>query len=290
MNNTIQPIAIQQNEDKSRAKEIDHGTIPLSMTNAILGLPQKPGLNKDDQSSVSAPKWSYDQLVGQKKLLTTLTINSSTNKDFGNKPVFVFQNTWRNIWKIHFNSLNSIFLFKSWRVNFAFQFRSNFQQVGMMALSYSNYPVDSIPYLINKQQSVVYTLDPKYDQNTCVYPWLQDVYEVTELDDMRAIYQLPHTLVFMGEDQDVNVSLEWLSPFKASIDSWNPKKDFNPKNAIPGKVGPTTFNNDYDMGTLRLHVPVPMRVSTGVIDKLTVRVYTWLDNLEYSGYVPTDTL
>ena len=248
-------------------------------------------MNRDDQSSVSAPKWSFDQLVSQKKLLTTLKIDSNTNKDHGNKPVFVFQNTWRNIWKIHFNSLNSIFLFKSWRVNFSFQFRSNFQQVGMMALSYSNYPIDSIPYLMNTLQSPAYQIDSDFDQNGAVYPWLQDNYLVTELDDLRAIYQLPHTLVFMGEDQDVNVKLEWLSPYKASIDSWNYKKDFNPKTPLPGgKVGPTTYNNDYDMGTLRLHVPVPMRVSTGVTDTLTVRVYTWLDNLEYSGYVPTDSL
>lgn len=288
-NNIIQPTSQLQNEDKSRAKEIDHGTIPLSMTNAILGTPVKPGLNKDDQSSVSAPKWSYDQLVGQRKLLTTLIIDSSTNSSRDNMPIFVFQNTWRNIWKIHFNSLNSIFLFKSWRVNFAFQFRSNFQQVGMMALSYSNYPVDAIPYLLNSPQSPPYTIDEDHDPNKVVYPYLQETYRVTELDDLRSIYQLPHTLVFMGEDQDVNVSLEWLSPFKASIDSWDYTKSFNPITGT-GVVYPTTFNNDYDMGTLRLHVPVPMRVSTGVTDKLTVRVYTWLDNLEYSGYVPTDDL
>jgi len=167
----IQPTAINQMEEKSRAKELDSGVIPLPMSNVILGLPMKPGQQKDDQSSVSAPKWAYDQLVGQKQLLTTLVVNTNTD---ATKPVFVFQNSWRNIWKIHFNSLNSIFLFKSWKVNFEFQFRSNFQQVGMMTVSYTNYPSDSVPYLFGNPQCPAYlfTNPGSYDQDALVYPGL----------------------------------------------------------------------------------------------------------------------
>lgn len=277
-----QPIATQQNEEKSRAKELDSGVNPLPMSNVILGLPSKPGIQKDDQSSVSAPKWAYDQLVGQKKLLTTITVDTNTDMT---KPVFVFQNSWKNIWKIHFNSLNSIFMFKSWRVNFQFQFRSNFQQVGMMAISYTNYPIDSVPYFFGTPQAPAY-IGGTTDQDALIYPGLQNRYTVTTLDSLKAIYQLPHTLVFMGEDQDVPVSLNWLSPFKASMQDFDPNASFDPTQS--GSVA--TFGNDYDMGTLRVHVPVKMRVSTGVIDKLTIRVYTWLDNIEYSGYVPNDSL
>lgn len=289
--NAIQPTAQQQNESDSRAKELDSGTLPLSMTNAILGLPTKPGLQRDSQNSVSATHWSYEQLAGQKKLLFTTTINTSTDT---HTPVFTYHNTWRNIWKTHFNALNSIFMFKSWRLNFQFQFRSNFQQVGMMAISYSNYPTDAVPYLFGQPQIIPFD-NTTTDQNARLWTWtdgvgtskFSDAYETTTLDTLKAIYQLPHTLVFMGEDQDVPVSIEWVSPFKASMEDFDPNKKFNAE--ITDKTI-TTFNDDYDMGTIRLHVPFKMRVATGVTDTLTIRVYSWLDRLEYSGYTPNDSL
>lgn len=291
--NTIQPIAQQTNEQDSRAKEIDSGTIPLPMTNAILGLPTKPGLIRDDQSSVAATKWSYDQLVGQKKLLFTTVINSQTDTL---KPVFVYHNTWKNIWKTHFNALNTIFMFKSWRLNFEFQFRSNFQQVGMMALSYSNYPVDSLPYFINdtQPQQVPFEFGTS-DRYSRLWNWndgsgsseFLTSYSSTSIDTKKAIFQLPHTFIMMGEDQDVPVSIEWVSPFKASFDDIDPNFKFN---TPYGQSEMATFNDDYDMGTLRLHVPFKMRIASGVTDALTVRVYSWLDRLEYSGYTPNDTL
>jgi len=90
----------------------------------------------------------------------------------------------------------------------------------------------------------------------------------------------------MGEDQDVKVGLNWVSPFKSSMKNFDPNIKFNTAPA----ANVTTFNDDYDMGTLRVHVPIKMRVSTGVKDTLTIRVYTWLSDLEYSGYLPTDSL
>ncbi|UCR92512.1 MAG: hypothetical protein [Apis polycipivirus] len=276
----IQPTAQQQNSTNSRAKEIDHGTIPLPMTNAILGMPTKPGIQKDDQSSVSAPKWSYDQLVGQKKLIFTKTIDSNTD---ATKPFFVFRNSWRDIWKVHFNSLNSIFMYKSWTVKFLIQVRSSFQQIGMLAVSYTNIPADATGYLLN---SDTFTLPPyllDVDQDELCFPNTEKYYQVTELDSMRAIYQLPHTLIPMGEDQDVMVSLNWVSPFKTSMDAFNPNVKFNSHDHL------TTFNNNYDMGTLRIHAPIKLKPVSGA-GSLTVRVYSWLENLEYAGWSPTDAL
>lgn len=276
-----QPTESQKIDTTSRAKEFDHGTIPVSMTNAILGLPNKSGNQFDDRSSIAATKWTYDQLAGQKQLIAAIQINKSTDST---KPVFVFPFTWNQINDLFFNSLAKLFYFKSFKLNFCFQFRSNFQQVGMMTISHSNFPFSAVPYLFGSKANTPYTIVSDViipDGKEMFWPKIMDRYFVTELDSLKAIYQLPHTLVMMGEDQDVPVTINWLSPFKAGFD--------NPAN---GEITNDFiyYTNDYDMGNLRLHVPIKMNVSTGVTDVLTVRIYGWISDIEYSGYVPTDDL
>lgn len=271
-----QPTESQKNETNSRAKEIDHGTLPVPMTNAILGLPTKPGNQFDDRSSISATKWTYDQLAGQRNLIDTFSINKNTDAV---KPVFVFPFTWKQINKTFFNSLAKLFYFKSFKLNFCFQFRSNFQQVGMMTISYSNYPFSAIPYIFGQKANTPYTPITTGNGEEMLYPKIMDRYFTTELDSMKAIYQLPHTLVMMGEDQDVNVGINWLSPFKAGFD-----------NVDKSSAAAYYYTNDYDMGNIRLHVPIKMNTAAGVSDVLTVRVYGWISDLEYSGYTPDDTL
>lgn len=271
-----QPTESQKIDDTSRAKEIDHGTIPVSMTNAILGLPTKPGNQFDDRSSIAATKWTYDQLAGQRQLITTLQVTNTTDTL---KPVFVFPFTWNQINKQFFNSLGKLFYFKSFKLNFCFQMRSNFQQVGMMAISYSNYPFSAVPYLFGNKANTPYTPATSGDGTEMFYPKIMDRYFTTELDSLKAIYQLPHTLYMMGEDQDIPVSINWLSPFKAGF-----------KNNEPKGGAAWYYTNDYDMGNLRLHVPIKMNTAPGVNTNLTVRIWGWISDIEYSGYVPDDTL
>lgn len=271
-----QPTESMKIDTDSRAKEIDHGTIPVSMSNAILGLPNKPGNQFDDRSSISAIKWTYGQLVGQKQLITTLTINKTTDAI---KPIFVFPFTWNQINKQFFNSLAKLFYFKSFKLNFCFQFRSNFQQVGMMAISYSNYPFSCVPYIFGQKANTPYTPTTIAVGDEMFYPKILTRYFTTELDSLQAIYQLPHTLIMMGEDQDVPVTIDWLSPFKAGFD-----------NVDDTSASCQWYTNDYDMGNLRLHVPIKMNTAPGVSDTLTVRVYGWISDIEYSGYVPDDSL
>lgn len=271
-----QPTESQKIETTSRAKEFDHGTIPVPMTNAILGLPTKPGNQFDNRSSIAATKWTYDQLAGQRQLIGSFSITKSTDAV---KPVFVFPFTWNQINKTFFNSLAKLFYFKSFKLNFCFQFRSNFQQVGMMAISYSNYPFSAVPYIFGSKANTPYTPITTGDGNEMFYPKIMDRYFTTELDSMKAIYQLPHTLVFMGEDQDVPITINWLSPFKAGFEN----KEYTTQNAY-------YYTNDYDMGNIRLHVPIKMNTAPGVSENLNVRVYGWISDLEYSGYTPDDTL
>lgn len=266
----IQPEGNLINEEKSRAKEIDRGTLPLSMENVLLGLPTKPGINFDDRSSVSAIKWSFDQLVGQKQLLQTINITPATSST---TPIVIIRHTWESILKRHFRNLRDLFFVKSWKWKLLFEFRSNFQQVGMISIIYCNCPMDALPFITGKPITYI-------DQKTYVtdHP----------LYKPDAFWQLPHTNVMMGEDQDVCCTLNWVSPFKGAfreIDYWgNRVIGRGTYYAPPNPMG-------YDMGFIYVMVPVPMQVATGVSNnQLTMRIWSQLTDIEYAGYDPTDDI
>lgn len=270
-----QPIAQLQQEQDSRAKEIDHGTIPLSLSNVMLGLPVKSGIQFDDRSSVSSTPWAYEQLVSQKRLLTTLQISQTTPTD---QPIFLLPNAWDIIRKLHFRNLDSIFFLKSWKWHLTFQLRSNFQQVGMVTISYVNLPLNAFSY---------YFARPAAQKTTDIFS-LQDLsvgavasYDGPfPVDKLAAIYQLPHSLMMLGENQDLEVCMDWLSPFKSA---------FNPTEY--GSINaPNSEALGYDMGHIRVHVPIPLTVATGVADNVaTIRIWSHLTDVKYAGYDPTDS-
>lgn len=278
----FQPTQNNQDETPSRAKEIDHGTLPLTLENVILGLPVKPGIQFDDRSSVNATKWTYDQLVSQKQFIGAFNITPTT--DFS-KPIFAMRNSWQNIMKLHFRTLSTAFYFKSWKWHLTFQFRSNFQQVGMMTLSYVNLPADAAPYII--QEPISY-IGQKPEITAAATPDPNSGYRATVLDKLETIYQLPHTLIMMGEDQDVECTFNWLSPFKSAFYDKNPNP--YPNNTTTWPILEDASYDDYDMGMIRLHVPVPMTTATGVNTNLTVRVWSHLTDVEYAGYIPRDAI
>jgi len=270
----IEPTANQQNEQDSRAKEIDQGTLPLSMQNVILGLPYKPGMQFDDRSSVKATPWTYDQLVSQKQLINLITI---TPTDKAQELKFILPNSWALIKKMHFRNLSDLFYLKSWKWHLTFEFRSNFQQVGMLALSYVNLPADAYPYITGNGLSSPgedYFTSDNGNYGTPKSP------KRTKLDSLFSIYQLPHRLIFLGEDNDLECSFNWLSPFKSTFEGYDHGTQYTFKKN----------DSQYDMGQIRLHVAVPMTVSSGVTPQMTVRIYSHLTDVEYSGYIPTDKI
>nr|UXD80071.1 putative capsid protein [Myrmica scabrinodis virus 1] len=275
----LQPVEDQKIETTSRAKEIDHGTLPLTLENVMLGLPVKPGIQFDDRSSVNATKWTYDQLVSQKQLVQTISITPSTSST---TPVFAMRNGWKTIRDLHFRNLDNIFYFKSWKWHLTFEFRSNFQQVGMMTLSYVNLPADAYPYITGQNLSNIEAEPGIYKTSSKTV----SNYNPGELDTLSSIYQLPHTLIMMGEDQDVECCFNWLSPFKSSFTE--PYND--PYHPADWPVFDDPSEEEYDMGMIRLHVPVPMTLATGVNPNLTVRIWSHLTDVDYAGYIPQDTL
>lgn len=246
----MEPLQEQQTTEKSRATEIDTGALPLSMDGVLFGLPKPVVRDSDVGSAVSQP-WSYGDLVSQKKLLTTLRVTTDVKP--GREPIWHFRNTWRNVYETHFRNLEELFMLKSWTLNFLFEFRSNFQQVGQFNLVYTNIPKPLQPYLVGD-----------------------------EFGSYLIQTQLPHQKIFMGEDTNTTVQLKWLSPFKSGIyfDKY--------LTGIPSDYSSVT--DDYDMGTLYLYVPFPMQVATNVDPSMTVRIWTYLSDVDYAGYRISDTI
>lgn len=278
----LQPI--ESNETNSRAKEIDHGTIPLPMENVMLNMPVKPGNQFDDRSSVSAIKWAYEQLVSQKQLLTTISIPVGGIKD---KCIFILENSWKNILDIHFRNLKDLFFLKSWKWHLTFELRSNFQQVGMISINYCNLPQDAIPYITSEWLAPVDNRISKISPNGQIGQPANDILTQNhDLFNFATTQQLPHTLLMLGENQDVSCTLNWLSPFKSTFIDPNPSDP----DSITGFAVKPFSNPYYDMGFVYVTIPVPMTISSGVDPNCTLRIWSQLTDVEYSGYIPDDTI
>lgn len=234
----------QKNEIKSGAKEIDTGAIPLPLSNVLFGLPYKPDPATNSVLGVKADTWDYGKLISQKKLLATITINNETSG-----PLWNFWCTWGNVVNTHVGVRNqNLFLMRHWDLNFLFEFRSNFQQVGQSIIYFSNCPAYAANFLRQ------------------------------DLDKYQNITQLPHVKVNMGEDIDVPVIVKWNSPLNGEIAGDNVYQGPDENREAIG----------YDMGTLYLSVPWKMEIATNVWPEMTVRIWSWLSSTSYGGYNPTD--
>lgn len=271
---------MQPNIDSSRAKEIDHGTTPITMQNVILGLPEKPGVQFGNRESVNSIKWAYEQLVSQKQLLCTVPIVKGAN---ASSPLFMLQNSWKTIMDIHFRNLSDIFFLKSWKWHLTFEFRSNFQQVGMATIAYVNAPLSAIPYLTGSPITYVDTL-PSSSTNPGANGIPANI-QSHSLFTLSSAIQLPHVHVMLGEKQDVQCTLNWVSPFKSSFKNVDPYGSKSVYGNLPNPSDP-----QYDMGFVYLFVPVPMDYALGVDPNCTVRIWSHLTDVEYAGYTPDDTL
>lgn len=246
----MEAIETQKNIVQSRAKEIDTGAVPLPLSNVMFGIPRKP----DPTSSYSVPSasqpWTYASLVTQKKRIADLKIDTSSSGK-----IWEFPHTWENVLKTHFTSdFRKLFGLKSWTLNFTFEFRSMYQQLGQFVVFYSNLPQLLEHYHFGKINAAE---DP--------FSYL-------------VMTQLPHSKIPMGECVDLNVSLLWNSPHSSSFGT----------DSFITDVG--TDAPEYDMGTLKLYVPFPMQVGKGVDSTMTVRIWTWLSDFNYSDYRPSDSI
>ena len=84
-------------------------------------------------------------------------------------------------------------------------------------------------------------------------------------------------------DWDVHVGLKWVSPFKSSI-----MEDYYYPGTTPTADSSTALD-DYDMGSMQIYAPFKMETAQGVNPDMTVRVWSYLTDVDYSGYVVDDS-
>lgn len=245
---------MENNEISGRATEIETGAIPLSQGTVALNVPRNPII--ESRGSASAAQWTLNELLSQWKLVDTIPINNSSSGE-----IWKFRHTWRNVYELHFRSFKLLFPIKSWKIQFLIQFRSNFQQVGMFTLAFTNIPLPLQSYLIGENSN-------KTD---------------SRISEFSLLTQLPHTFIFMGEDHDVTAELDWNAPFSSSIDSF-----FYPFSKNSPMLDQENYHDDYDMGSLMLHVTHKMQ--TVADDNMSVRIWSRLSDLTYAGYNPSDDL
>lgn len=183
-------MSITENEKPiiaDRATEIESGATHLQSSNVLLGLPEKPDPMESHRTNALASNWTFAQLLGQKKLIATINFGQTWPAD---RKIWSFQHTMNNVVDMHFRSMTKLFKIWRWTLHFLFEFRSNFQQVGHILVVNHTMPKNYAFNILGKD----------------------DVWK-----NYRAITQLPHQKVFMGEDTDVECTLKWDAPLEGSI-------------------------------------------------------------------------
>lgn len=243
---------MQKNIEQDRAVQLESGSIPLQGSNVLLGLQDKPDPMLDQRTHALVANWPFAQLLGTHKLVGVYTVDTSTPTD---KKIWSFVHTFDNVMDLHFRTLKSYFRLWRWTLNFEFEFKSVFQQVGQLLIV--NHTIPQVMMDV-----------------------LQEGASLTK--DYGRMIQLPHRIIMMGEDTKVFMSLKWNAPVEATFAT---KKNYiNP--ALPKE----NYLVPYDMGEIFLIAPYSMEVAQGVTPSMTVRIYSWLSDVGMSAYSPQDSL
>lgn len=242
----------EKSVEQDRATQLESGSIPLQGSNVLLGLSEKPDPMLSQRDHALVANWTFAQLLGTHKLVGTYTISTSTPV---NQKVWSFIHTFDNVMNMHFRNVKNYFRLWRWTLNFEFEIKSVFQQVGQMLIVNHTIPAVMVRYLQGTN-----ALESSY----------------------RRMTQLPHKKIMMGEDTKVYMSLKWDAPVEATFSTQNAYK--NPALPKGNHVVP------YDMGEIFLIAPFQMQVAQNVTPQLTVRIYSWLSDVGMSAYSPQDSM
>lgn len=246
----------------ARATEIDSGATQLSLGST----PMFSNISLDPANMIHgparAPAWSFAELISQRKLVGTFPIASTGVTPM--EKVWSFRHTFANVLQLHMRDMKNLFHLYSWKLHFCFQFRSNFQQVGQILVVQHHIPKNYFYYLTGKE----------------------DVHE-----DYRLATMLPHVKVPMGEDVDVEAEMVWNAPVAAASGNWDSYRYKSWVEPGPGKPPAREIEHSgYDMGSIGVYVGLPMEIAQNVNPSLTVRIWSWLTDVKYGAYTPTDDL
>lgn len=231
----------------------ESGPFSLVESGLPLGITRQPTFGSHVSADLGSI--SYIELLSQEKLVDVVKISTTTKPD---QSVWSFKNTYSDVIALHAPKQN-VFRLASWNLHFRFEFRSNFQQVGMALIYQHNYPDDAMSYMIGHNAP-------------------------TNLSTKLAT-QLPHLKIAFGENFDAEAVMKWNLPFHALSSDQQVTGNYAWK-LQSSQDYPALLNMEPCMGSIHLCVPVQMQVSTGVTPEMTVRIWSWLTDVKLAAYQP----
>lgn len=248
-------MALQSTEkNTSFATVNESGPFSLVESGLPLGISRQPTFGS--HTSADLGNISYTQLISQEKLVGVINITTSSPPDV---PLWSFINSHKHVKELHFPKQN-VFRLQSWNLHFRFEFRSNFQQVGMALIYQHNYPRDALSYCVGK------ALGGRVSTKLAT--------------------QLPHLKIALGENFDAEAVMKWNLPYHAQSSDQMTGGNYAWQFGNQGKLNPRQLFEP-EMGSIHLAVPVQMQVSTGVTPEMTVRIWSWLTDVKLAAYQPS---
>lgn len=238
----------------------ESGAIPSVESGLPLGLPEQPDLMVSHHERAMVARFHLTSLLEQEKLVGTYEITPTTDPSTA---VWEFVHTARNVLELHLRTYKTIFRLSSWKLHFKFEFRSNFQQVGQILVVQHNIPLKTLWYILGKYQD------------------LDGSNKLSENYMLMTI--LPHTKVAMGEDVDVQATMNWNIPIEGCMSSYSGYQ-------YDHESAENTYAQEIEMGRIFVIAPVKMQVALNVTPSMTVRIWSRLSNLRLAAYNPLDSV
>nr|ULF99658.1 MAG: putative capsid protein [Picornavirales sp.] len=156
---------------------------------------------RQDLSLTLAPEWTFSQLFGKKRLLTSINITPSTIGEifsYDNTPE-TFTATFSNI------QMNNFFSFVRYNIHFEMEIQSHFQHQGALI-------INTLPWIANSGLYQMLGLNPS----------------ITNTIANRVM--LPHDFITFGHNGNYNVVLPWTH--NRNMLPINNQSAVNPTNAL----------------------------------------------------------
>lgn len=252
----MEPTETEKPTIETRAFSDESGATPLTMEDSVAQIPRQIDPMASHHEDSSFKSWSLNELLSQKRLIGTYPITSSQKNG---TMIYQFRHTYENVASIFLqNDANLIFSCTSWKLHFRMEFRSNFQQVGQVLVSQHCIPAGMLTYLLSMG-------DPGDFPKSYYY-----------------MTMIPHVKVPLGEDTDVEVTMDWNAP----TGSTPSRRDAY---LNPSTTELQIYPIQYDMGSLYVTVGQQMQIAEKVNPNAYVRVWAYLTDLKYGAYTPVST-
>lgn len=205
-------------------------------------------VSKVETNLIATPQWTFAQLVGKKRLISSITLDTTHTPD---TLLFSYRNnhttflaTFPNIQVIDF------FRFLRYDLVFEFEIQSHFQQQGALILN-------TIPGSLDSQ----------------VYPFLGLPQQPLAGNRFEKVLY-PHDFITLGHSGNYEAILPWIIP-----------RSMGNLRAEAGATGGSGLAEGI-MNSIHLSVFDPLRVVASAVNVATIRVWVHAENVQFSGYHP----